>query len=223
MSTVALVPLRGGSKGIPKKNIKLLLGKPLCYWVLKAAVDSKVFDKVVVSTDNREIKKVVKKLKLPVSVISRPSRLAKDTSTTESVMMHTMDVLKDVETMVTIQATSPLLTSTDLKEATLFYRLGGFDSMLSCVEFNRFLWTRDGAPLNYNFMNRERRQDYAGNLLENGAFYITSSEILHRYKCRLGEKIGMYIMPSDAAIELDEPGDWPIVEQLLRRRQLEQR
>ena len=118
---VTLIPLRGGSKSIPYKNIKLMAGKPLCYWTLKAASESKYIDEVWVSTEDAKIKKVVESLGLgkKVKVIDRPMEFAQDTSSTESVMMHFADNVK-FDILNLIQATSPFTTSNDLDTAIEF-------------------------------------------------------------------------------------------------------
>jgi len=212
--TMALIPLRGGSKSIPKKNIKSIAGKPLCAWVIQAALKARCVDTVVVSTDCEQIAKVVEQISSDVVVLDRSPQLATDEANTESVMMDVMTRM-DFETLITIQATSPLLTSLDLENAIQHFVSDGFDSMLSAVRTKRFFWTDDAKPINYNYMNRPRRQEFLGTLMENGAFYITRRAILEQHKCRLGGRIGIYEMPEISAIEIDEPIDWGIVERLL--------
>ncbi len=216
--TVALVPLRGGSKGIPKKNIKPIAGRPLCAWVLAAASAAKRIDSVYVSTDSDEIKQVVAGLDLGVQVLDRPANLATDDATTESVMMHLLENVPCFRLLVTIQATSPLLHGQQLDEAIESFDTHGYDSMLSVVRTGRFFWTDDGTPLNYDPLRRPRRQDFPGTLMENGAFYITRASLLAKSKCRLGGRIGLYEMPDESGIEIDTPEDWDAVAQLLQRR-----
>jgi CMP-N-acetylneuraminic acid synthetase len=213
----ALIPLRGGSKSIPKKNIQPIAEKPLCAWVIQAALQTRCIDAVVVSTDSEEIANVVRKISSDVVVLDRPPELATDEASTESVMIDVMARV-DFETLITIQATSPLLTSADLKSACRSFVSGGYDSMLSAVRTKRFFWSDNARPINYDPMNRPRRQEFLGTLMENGAFYITRRVILEQHKCRLGGRIGIYEMPEASAIEIDEPNDWPIVERLLMAR-----
>ncbi len=212
---IALVPLRGGSKSIPKKNIKDLLGKPLCAWVIEAAVNCKFIDEVYVSTDSREIKDTVLGLGLGVKVIDRPESIATDEATTEAVMLHFMESVQ-FDTLVTIQATSPMLKSRQLDEAIGEFEEKFYDSMLAAVRTKRFFWDDDARPVNYDPLNRPRRQDFDGLLMENGAFYITKKSILDDTKCRLGGKIGIYEMPEETVIEIDEPRDWEYVAQLMK-------
>lgn len=218
MHIVSLIPLRGGSKSIPMKNIKLLANKPLAAWTLEAAVGCSAINKVYVSTDNIEIAEVVQGLGLGIQVIMRPEEFATDEASTESVMLHFMNQA-DFDVLVTIQATSPLLTSSDLNQALVQFHDQQLDSMLSAVRTKRFFWHDDYSPINYDPLHRPRRQDFCGTLMENGAFYITQRDILQRHRCRLGGKIGIYEMHESTAVEIDEPGDWERLERLMLQRQ----
>jgi N-acylneuraminate cytidylyltransferase len=211
---VALVPLRGGSKSIPDKNIRLIAGKPLCAWVLEAACRSKVFAEVVVSTDAPKIAAVVQRLDLPVKILNRPAALATDEASTEAVMLHAAQLL-DFDVLATIQATSPLVQAEDFRRAWDIFKTSGYDSLLTAVRTKRFFWQDDGTALNYNPRQRPRRQDFPGSLMENGAFYLTSRRLLEQTSCRLGGRIGLYEMALESAVEIDEPEDWSLVERAL--------
>jgi N-acylneuraminate cytidylyltransferase len=214
---VAVVPLRGGSKSIPRKNIKLLGGKPLCAWVLEAACVCPDIDQVVVSTDDAEIKAVVQGLGLPVDVLDRPESLAGDTSSSESVVLHAL-VQYDCDIVLMIQATSPLTTTADFSAAVQQFSREGCDSMVTGVVQHRFYWQLDGTPLNYDPLRRPMRQEWSGSLVENGAFYLTKADLFRRTQCRLGGKIGVYAMSPEHLTEIDEPEDWDILAGLLRQR-----
>jgi N-acylneuraminate cytidylyltransferase len=214
---VALVPLRGGSKGIPGKNIRLFNGKPLCCWVLEAALSARNVDAVYVSTDSIEIANVVRSNLSGVKIIERPAHLADDQSSTESVMLHFM-TLVPFHTLLLMQATSPLTRGSDIESALEKMELDNLDSLLTGVRQKRFLWGSDGVPTNYDPMKRPRRQEFDGHLVENGAFYITRREILDKYGNRLGGRIGVFEMPEDTYEELDEPADWPVAELRMRMR-----
>lgn len=221
MKFVAFIPVRGGSKSIPLKNIKLLNGRPLVYWTIDAAVNCKYIDKVYVATDSSKIMDVVNHYDSDsygkLEVISRSAETASDTASTESAMLEFAGNY-DFENIVLIQATSPLLKSSDLDGAIEKY--DNFDSMLSVVAQKRFYWNYndDGSvsPINYDFKNRPMRQQFNGNLVENGAFYICSKEDLLKTKCRLSGKIGCQVMDEKSFYEIDEPSDWEIIEQLLK-------
>lgn len=217
---VALIPLRGGSKSIPKKNIKNIAGKPLCAWTLEAASQVNEIDEICVSTDDEEITDVVRGLGLGVRVIERPAELATDEASTESVMLHLADNVS-FNVLITLQATSPLTTAEDIKRALEIYFSRELDSLLTGVRCKRFFWNDECEPINYDYRERPRRQEFKGWIMENGAFYITDHETLVNSKCRLGGKIGIYEMSQETAYEIDEPQDWEIVENLLIRRKRE--
>jgi len=212
---IALIPLRGGSKSIPFKNIKAFCGKPLCQWVVEAALASEVFDQVVISTDSEQIADVVCSFGLPIDVLMRPAELATDSATTESVMLHAATQY-DFNVLATIQATSPLTRPADFIKAMKLFQTNGADSLLTCVRIKRFFWTDDGRPINYDPTNRPMRQDFNGTLMENGAFYFTKRDVLIEHKCRLAGKICVYEMPEYMTAEIDEPEDWAQVEVIMR-------
>ena len=220
---VALIPARGGSKSIPLKNIKPIAGKPLIFWAIEAALNCIKINKVYLATDSVEIKDVAEQIKNErFEVIGRSPETATDTAGTETVM-HEFSKNYVFDNIILIQATSPLLTSADLSRAIEIYERKNPDSLLSVVEQKRFIWRKhvDGfvTALNYNPAQRPRRQDFDGNLVENGAFYITSKQNLDNSKCRISGKIAYYKMPEETYLELDDPSDWLIIEQLLINRQ----
>lgn len=206
IKTVALIPLRGGSKSIPRKNIMELGGKPLCFWVIDAALASSLIDEVYVSTEDKEIKNLVVSSRPEVCVIDRPMEYATDEASTEAVMMHFADAV-NFDTLVTIQATSPMTQSSDLDRAIKFFTSNNFDSLLTATLSKRFYWSRDASPLNYNYKDRPRRQDFDGTYVENGAFYITKRKIICEDSNRLGGNIGIYEMSAQHEVELDEIND----------------
>lgn len=212
---VAVLPLRGGSKSISKKNIKLINGQPLYCWSLSAAIKSNVFSHIYVSTDCPEIKTEVEGRYPSVTVINRPSEFASDTATSESVLLHALEVIQPADVVCMIQATSPLTSVEDFINASKKFNSDGLDSLVTVVEDKRFYWSKDAQPLNYDPQNRPRRQDFEGTFKENGAFYFTKTDLLTSTQCRLGGKIGIYQMPNYTDVEIDEPSDWSVVEQLL--------
>ncbi|MEK7575004.1 MAG: acylneuraminate cytidylyltransferase family protein [Patescibacteria group bacterium] len=214
---VALVPLRGGSKSIPYKNIKKISGKPLAYWCLFAATNSKYIDEVWVSTDDSKIKKVVSGLGLDVKVLDRPEALATDKASTESVMLHFAEKVT-FDILITVQATSPLTTSDNLDKAIEILLEGGHDSLVTVVKEKSFLWSPEGKALNYDPRNRPMRQDWPGTFSENGAFYITKKNILETEKCRLGGRVKVFEMPAETTLQIDEAEDWRKVAKLLKMR-----
>lgn len=217
---IAFIPVRGGSKSIPLKNIKPLCGKPLVCWNIEALEACLLVDEVIVATDSDEIWKTVesrnyKKTKL----YRRSAENACDTASTESVMLEYIKYanLPENDIFMLVQATSPLTESVHFSEAMKKYNMGEYDSMLTCVRNYRFFWNEDGTSMNYDYMNRPRRQNFSGMLMENGAFYINTVGRILSNGNRLGGKIGIYEMPDYTATEIDEPDDWMILEKLMRK------
>lgn len=213
---VALLPLRGGSKRIPGKNIKPMAGRPLAYWACCAAKNSRHVSDVYVSTEDEQIARTVESFHLGVQVLARPKSLATDVSTTEDVILHFI-TLVDFDILATIQATSPLVSSTDLDLGVEQFLREGSDSLLTGVLLRRFLWSLDGRPLNYDPFHRPFTQNFPGSIMENGAFYLTKRHTLETYHNRLGGKVGIFLMAEKTAIDIDDPRDWQAVERQLIR------
>lgn len=218
--TIAFIPVRGGSKSIPLKNIKILNGRPLVYWTLKAAQDCKEIDDIYLSTDSLEIRNTVLGFQMSkVKVIERSFETATDEASTESAMLEFASQ-NEFNTIVLIQATSPLLCKEDLEKGLGVFNQPYVDSVLSVVEQKRFIWDEKEEyvyPVNYDIYKRPRRQDFNGLLVENGAFYITSKQRLLETKNRVSGKIKAVKMKEASYFEIDEPSDWTIVEELMRK------
>ena len=222
MTNIAFIPVRGGSKSIPLKNIKILNGKPLVYWTAKAADEAVCIDKVIIATDNDDIRSVVKSFNLPkVSLYDRDAENASDTASTERVMLEYIKKsnLNDEDNFFLIQATSPLLKSKHIEEMFAKLKSDHADSALSCVRNKRFYWSEDGKPLNYDYKARPRRQDFNGLMMENGGCYINSVKNIKTDKNRLSGKISVYEMPEYTAVEIDEPDDFLLIEKLMEKHQ----
>jgi N-acylneuraminate cytidylyltransferase len=220
---VAFIPARGGSKGIPDKNIRELNGKPLVYWTAKAASECPYITKVYVATDSKRIASVVKNFNLPKCVaIDRDPQTATDTATTESAMIDFAGRV-NFDYIVLIQATSPLTAGQDLSQGIEKYFADGADSLISAILQTSFLWTNERKyihPMNYNPLHRPRRQDHNGCLVENGAFYITRRDLLIQTGCRVSGNISAFIMSPNSYFEIDEPEDFSVIEMLLLKRDM---
>lgn len=218
---IAFIPLRGGSKSIPLKNIKEINGRPLVFWVLDAADKCHFIDKIVVSTDNDVIKKTVQSYSSEkIICIDRTEAVSTDDATTESAMLEFAEKF-NFENIMLIQATSPLLNVKDLENGFKHFNRENVDSVLSVVRQKRFLWSKSttfSTPSNYDPLNRPRRQDFEGFFVENGALYLTTRKNLLSSKCRVSGNIATIEMPEETYYELDELSDWKIIEQLLKNR-----
>lgn len=218
--TLAFIPVRGGSKSIPLKNIKPFCGKPLVYWNVAALQNASSIDKIIVATDSPIIKETVSSFGFDkVIVYDRKAENACDTASTESVMLEYIDAAKlsDSDVFMLVQATSPLTETSHFEEGMQLYNKGNFNSIISCVRNKRFFWNDDGTSKNYDYRARPRRQEFDGMFMENGAFYINTVANIKKDKNRLSGKIGIYEMPEYTATEIDEPDDWVILENLMQR------
>jgi CMP-N,N'-diacetyllegionaminic acid synthase len=221
---LAIVPARGGSKGIPGKNLIPLAGKPLIAYTLEQARLASTVSRVVVSTDSDRIADVARAC--GAEVVPRPAELASDTATSESALAHCLRFLEERESyepdlVVFLQATSPLRRAVHIDEAVATLEQKGADSLFSCCPSHGFLWRRDGdsaVPLNYDPRHRPRRQEAPEDLVENGSIYVFKPWVLAELGSRLGGRVAVYPMSALDSWQIDEPGDVPVVETLLRCR-----
>lgn len=217
---IAFIPVRGGSKSIPLKNIKPFCGKPLVCWNIEALENCPKVDKVIVATDSDDIWNTVASCNYKKTTLYRRSaENACDTASTESVMLEYINYaqLPKDDIFMLVQATSPLTETIHFTEALKMYANGEYNSIITCVRNYRFFWNEDGTSMNYDYMNRPRRQNFNGMLMENGAFYINTVGNILSNGNRLGGKIGIYEMPEYTAAEIDEPDDWIVLENMMRR------
>jgi N-acylneuraminate cytidylyltransferase len=214
----AIVPVRGGSKSIPMKNIKIINGKPLVWWVLNAANNS-VIDKIFVSTDSDEIKEVVESFEFDkVEVIGRSEESCGDLTKTE-VAVREFAEKYEFDDLILIQATSPLLSTKDINGMIDTFDKGEYDSVVPVVNQKRFVW-QDFLywnSTNYDYTNRPMRQEFDGFFVETGCMYITKRSSFLESNNRLSGYIGAYEFPEYMYFEVDEEFDWIIVEKLLER------
>lgn len=220
MQTIAFIPVRGGSKSIPLKNIKHFCGKPLVCWNIEALEACSEVDKIIVATDSDEIWNTIVSCNYKKTTLYRRSaENACDTASTESVMLEYINYahLTGNCIFMLVQATSPLTETKHFREALQMYAKCEYDSIITCVRNYRFFWNENGSSMNYDYINRPRRQNFKGMLMENGAFYINKVGNILSNGNRLSGKIGIYEMPEYTAIEIDEPDDWIILENLMRK------
>lgn len=222
MKKVGVIPLRKGSKGIPGKNKRKMLGRPLFSWVLSEAIFSDL-DEVYILTDDEEIITFVKNeytWTSKVKCLVRNPENATDTASTESVLLEFADkISEDFDVLCLLQATSPFTTATDINGLLHKITDEKYDSSLSVVKTHRFVWNPGGTPQNYDFYNRPRRQDFDGLLIENGAVYATTKSAFLNSKNRVSGNIGLFEMPEESVYEIDSESDWTIIENLLVARQ----
>lgn len=217
---LAFIPVRCGSKSIPYKNIKVFCGKPLIYWNLHALQTSPSIDKIFVATDCESIKSVVENFNFSkVEVYDREDYNANDLASTESVIMEFLSKKKfnDNDFFFLVQATSPFTQPNDFDNALKTLKANNADSLLTCVKAKRFLWNEKGQSINYDYLNRPRRQDFNGTFMENGAFYINTIANIKKNKNRLSGKIVIHEMDAFTSVEIDDDDDWKIAEMLMKK------
>jgi N-acylneuraminate cytidylyltransferase len=223
MRQIAIIPVRKDSKGIPGKNKKKMMGRPLFSWILAEAIFSDL-DAVYVFTNDAEIITYVEReyhWTNKVFALLRNEENANDTASTESTMMEFSEKINhEYDVLCLLQATSPLTMSGDINVVLDKINIEKYESALTVVNTHRFIWNSDGTPQNYDVSNRPRRQDFDGLLIENGAVYATKKELFLASKNRVSGNIGLVTMPEETLIEIDSLSDWGIVENLLTERQI---
>jgi CMP-N,N'-diacetyllegionaminic acid synthase len=213
-SFLAIIPARGGSKRLPRKNILNLAGKPLIAWSIEAGLNSEYIDKVVVSSDDDEILNISKKF--GADIIKRPNELASDTATTFDTIKHTIDNLEKYDYIVLLQATSPLRNEKHIDEAIELLENKKADAVISVCEMDHSpLWSNilpEDLSMK-NFLREEvlnkRSQDLEKYYRINGAIYICKTEkLLENKGFFIKENIFSYIMDRSSSIDIDEKIDF---------------
>lgn len=219
---VAIIPARGGSKGIPKKNLIDFCGKPLVSWTIEQALAVKTISTVWVSSDSKQILNVAKYS--GANTISRPKSLSTDIATTESTWIHALNVIEEktgtVDIVIGLQPTSPVREPKDIEKAIKIFEKSKCDSLFSAAKIDDFyIWQKKKkklTSLNYDYQNRGRRQDFTKQYVENGSFYIFKPQILKKFNNRLGGKIEISLMEFWKSFEIDSFEDIELCETLMK-------
>lgn len=221
---LGIIPARGGSKGIPRKNIKTFLGKPLIAWAIEALRESGVCDRIIVSTDDEEIAAVAKQYGAEVPFM-RPADLARDDTPTLPVLVHAIQWLKDHESyqpdaVVLVQVTSPGAKPRHFRESIELFFSSGADSVISMIPVSsqysprwQFFMASDGRAALYTGEPVKevirRRQDLPDTFIRNGYFWIFKPSLLFRKEPNFyGDDVHGYLMDKKYDIDIDEPDDW---------------
>jgi YrbI family 3-deoxy-D-manno-octulosonate 8-phosphate phosphatase len=224
MEILTIIPARGGSKSIPRKNIRPVLGKPLIAYSIEQASSTPAVTRVVVSTDDAEIADVARQY--GAEIVQRPAEIAGDNATSESALLHVLDHLRDAEgytpdLVVFLQATSPLRQPDDIQRAITTLIMGETDSLFSASMLHGFVWrqrddTGEVASFTYDHTNRPRRQDlHHHDVQENGSIYVFKPSVLREHNNRLGGKVSVHVMDTLDSFQVDDPADLDLMERLL--------
>ena len=226
MEILVIIPARGGSKGIPRKNVRLLAGKPLIAHTIEHARQASSSSRVVVSTNDPEIAAVSDQY--GAEVVWRPLQISGDTASSESALLHALDFLENAEgyrpdLVVFLQCTSPLTLPEDMDGTVQALLDENADSALAVTSFHYFLWRRDehgdAVGISHDKRVRPLRQQRETQFLETGAVYVMRTEGFRKAKHRFFGKTALYVMPPERCLEIDEPVDFQIAEVLLRERE----
>lgn len=224
---LAIIPARGGSKGVPRKNIRLLGGKPLIAWTIESAKKSKYLDRIIVSTEDKEIAEISKRY--GAEVIERPEELAKDDASSLSVLTHVVDFLEKNENykpdiIVVLQPTSPMRKEQDIDNAIEKLIQTNCDSVVSICEFEHspyWAYKLNEDKIEYlikSKYNTVRRQDLPKIYRPNGAVYVTRRKILMGENKVLGKDTRATIMPLERSVDIDTELDFKFAEFLMNEK-----
>jgi len=208
-----IILARGGSKGILNKNIIDFCGKPLIAWTIEQCLQSKHIDNVWVSSDSQNILDAAKEY--GAKTISRPDNISGDLASSEAAWMHAIEIIQrdtNIDLVFAPQATSPLRETQDIDHAIELFQKEDYDSMFSSsITEDLFFWEKDKnnklQSVNYDYLNRQRRQDIKEKIIENGSFYIFKPEVIKKYNNRFGGKIGHSQMEFWKMFEIDNIED----------------
>jgi CMP-N-acetylneuraminic acid synthetase len=215
MSVVAVIPARGGSKGIPGKNLRTVDGLPLVARAVESALACEYIDAVYVSTDDPAIAAAARMT--GAEVIERPAELATDTATSESALIHALDAMRfEPDVLVFLQATSPFIDPDDLDDAIGRVLDGPEDVVFAAVETFAFLWTIDGEGVNHDPSTRPRRQDREPHYRETGAFYVLRTDGFRAARHRFFGIVGLAIVDELTSIEIDTETELALAESIAR-------
>lgn len=228
MKILGIIPARGGSKGVPNKNIKLLGGKPLIAYTIESAMESKMLTDCIVSTDSEQIAETAKAYGAKVPFM-RPAELATDTAKSIDVVLHALDALQEqgnrYDAVVLLQPTNPFRPNGFIDDAIQKFTSGGYDTLISLLpvphEYNpHWVFVPDAQGMLKLATGEEeiisRRQDLPPAFFRDGSIYITFIEVLKNKKSFYGNKLGYIEANPKCHVNIDTPADWERAEQLIK-------
>lgn len=222
---LAVIPARGGSKGVPRKNIKMLAGKPLIAWTIEAAKKSKLIDKCIVSTEDEEIRSVAEAWGGEVPFL-RPAELAQDDTPGIAPVLHAIKMMPGYDFVVLLQVTSPLRIVEDIDGAIIYCLDNGCESCVGVTEAEHspyWMYRMDERNTLQPILEIAKEDSYQRQKLPkiyqlNGAVYVSSIFFLTKQRGFVGEKTMGYVMPRDRSYDIDTMLDFEVTEFLLKKR-----
>jgi CMP-N-acetylneuraminic acid synthetase/spore coat polysaccharide biosynthesis predicted glycosyltransferase SpsG len=222
MKILAVIPARGGSKGIPRKNVRLMNGKPLISYSIENAKSCSLITDIVVTTDDEEIIGISKLNN--VAYVERASDLAGDNVTLDPVVYDAVVKMEDknnvmYDIVITLQPTSPLLKGVTLSKAIESFIYSGKDTYISAMNNPHLSWSENNIGYFPNYMERVNRQQLPSNFIETGAFFITKRQYV-QHDSRMGEDISIFEVPDEESVDIDTNSDWIICENTLKKKKI---
>lgn len=222
MKVLAVIPARGGSKGIPRKNVRLMNGKPLISYSIENAKSCSLITDIVVTTDDEEILGIANLFN--VNSIERKEELAGDKITLDPVINDAVVKMEQIrrvkyDAVITLQPTSPLLKNTTLYEALESFSKSGKDTYISAVNNPHLTWSVNESGYFPNYQKRLNRQELPPNYIETGAFFITKRKFVTP-NSRMGHDVSIYEVPKDESVDIDTTSDWIICENELKKKRI---
>lgn len=222
MKILCIIPARGGSKGIPRKNVRLMNGKPLISYVIQTAKKSSFSPEVYVSTDSMEIAEIASNY--GARIIDRKQDLANDIVTLDPVIYDALIRCErenncTYDLIITMQPTSPLTTVTTLDSAIEKFIEKKYNTLLSVVNRPHLSWIEKNGVIIPAYEKRLNRQQLPKNYLETGAFVIVDRKSISE-QSRFGEKVGVYEVPERESIDIDDASDWVLTESLMKKKKI---
>ena len=218
LNIICIITARGNSQRLKNKNLKIINNKPLIYWSINSAKNSKLVNKVIVSSEDDKILRYSKKL--DVQTVKRPKRLSNSIIMPDAALVHAVSSIKEkIDLIVFLHPTSPLRKKDDIDNSIKILIGNNYDSLLTVNIFKKFIWHKkknSAFPINYNYLKRPRSQEFE-NYCENGSIYVFKKKILNKNKNRLGGKIGLMIQEDWQFCDINNSDDFKEAESIMKK------
>lgn len=220
---IAIIPARAGSKGLLRKNLAELDGKPLICWTIEEALRCKFFDKIVLTSDSLGICKLIRENCPTLEIVERPNELGEDNIPLAPVIIHALNTIENrymttYQNIFTLQPTSPLRRWYHIEGAYKRFLTMKADSLISVTENLHSIWTSNGTgyaePLVYSRVNRQESKPY---YIGNGAIFVTKRNILLENQSRIGGNVSVYVMDEKSSVDIHTREDLELAQWYLKK------